>query len=86
MALHGEIKVNGLVIGHWEAQRQSLTLTHPDKDEVLTYCATVSLNSSPDGCPARFWHGEVQHRFGDGALGLMATVLRKGSMMTELKP
>lgn len=83
MALHGEIRVNGMVIGEWEAQRQ--TEHQPEPDDVVHYWAMARQNSTPDGCPAFLERFEVEHRFGDGALALAARVLDKAATLQKMQ-
>ncbi len=91
MSLHGEIKVNGLVIGTWEAVRQGEIQRQPgvarviDPNTTFDYACTANLNSSPDGCPAVLERFTVTHRFGDGALVLASKVLMHAAAMAEAK-
>lgn len=75
MALYGSIRVNGKPIGIWTATRVKGSISHPGPNHVLTYYCTVEQETTLPGCPAIHWHGQVNHRFGDGAVGLAAMVL-----------
>ena len=81
--LHGEIRVNGMVIGAWEAQRHTHTDSQPLADALVSYECMVRQDSIPDGNPAVLWRGKVTHRFGDGALALAASVLMKAVSETD---
>lgn len=74
MALHGEIRVNGMTIGTWEAVRQGDN-ADPQPDDLLTYACAVNHDTTLQGNPAVLETFSVIHRFGDGALALTANVL-----------
>lgn len=79
MALHGEIKVNDLVIGGWEAQRTTPRLDKDKRDgENYTYRCKV-WRRMEDG---KEWREEfeVRHWYEDGALELASKVLRQAAM------
>lgn len=86
MALHGEIRVNGKIIGEWQAKRrvpQGFTMTWtPTPDHVLAYDCIVNQHGTLEDNPPICWTGVVHHRFGDGALGLAAAVLRVATAQT----
>lgn len=65
MALHGPIRVGDLTIGYWSARR---TVALEDREQISTYeCEVVSHDDT---------HAfEVEHRYSDGALALMAKVI-----------
>lgn len=87
MALHGEIRVNGMVIGEWEAQRKSHLHSDPHPSELVTYDCMVRQDSTLQGNPAVLEHFELDHRFGDGALALASAVIRRGMWNAEkIKP
>lgn len=65
MSLWFVLNVADRHIGFFDAQRIS---GGTDPDEVNTYRATVELNGAR-------WSGEVSHRYGDGAFGLVRRVL-----------
>lgn len=68
MALHGDIKINGKIIGAWTARR----LQHPPQ-EVNEYEIAYAY-FEPDGTVHQV-EGTLTHRFGDGATSLAAEVL-----------
>lgn len=75
MALHGPIGITvsdgtNKVIGYWEARR---TVDLEDSEQMSVYECEVRLNADP---PERF---EVEHRYSDGALKLMAKVFDRAS-------
>lgn len=76
MALHGEIKVNGEIIGGWIARRIDF-LDDPDA-EYLYDCRYF------ESSPARQWEDVhalefvVSHRYSDGAAALARKVLTAG--------
>ena len=82
MALHGEIRVNGMTIGEWSAQRSSHLDSQPRADEIVEYDCMARQDSTLEGNPAILWRGKVSHRFGDGALALAAVVLGTALMET----
>lgn len=67
MALHGEIKVNGKIIGEWIAQRKEKAI-----GTVNTYIC--SLSEVVDGV-ARAHHFEIEHTYSDGASVLASKLL-----------
>lgn len=69
MALHGTIRVDGLVIGYWGARRKE----HPP-EAVNTY--EVECEFSDINGVHHHKKGEITHEFGDGALVLASEVLR----------
>lgn len=67
MALHGEIKVNGVVIGEWSAVRRGKT------EEVNRYdCKVWYIDTEHRRMNAKF---AVTHKPQDGALVLASRVL-----------
>lgn len=78
MALHGEIKANGMTIGAWEAQRAAGEKADPGPDDLVTYDCMVRQDSTLQGNEAVLERFEVTHRFGEGALALAALVLEEG--------
>jgi hypothetical protein len=75
MALHGPIGVTlvgggNKVIGYWEARR---TVDLEDHEQLSVYACEVRLNDDP---PQEF---EVEHRYSDGAVALMAKVFSMAS-------
>ena len=68
MSIWFTLRVGPNPIGHFEAQRVA-GATGTDPDDVNVYEATVELK---DGTR---WSGEVSHRYGDGAFGLVRRVL-----------
>lgn len=76
MALHGEIRVNGQTIGGFDITRQS---TLPDggasPDDVFTYHCNVHQDQTLEGNPAIQVGFDIEHRYGDGALALVAKAL-----------
>lgn len=72
MALHGELKVNGDVIGTWSARRLARV-----PEEVNEYECYVQMV----GADAREFH--VEHRFADGAEALAAKVLAEAAWLKQ---
>lgn len=70
MALHGEIKVNGVAIATWEAVRKEKLAK-----DINWYDCKVHYRN-PHGYPMKA-EFSVPHRFGDGALALTAKVIGK---------
>jgi hypothetical protein len=79
--LHGEIRVNGMTIGEWSAQRASHLDETPGPDTVVTYDCMVRQDSTLEGNPAILERFQVEHRFGNGALALAADVLCDGEAL-----
>lgn len=77
MALHGEIRVNGMTIGEWSAQRRS-DQYEVHADSQVVYDCMVRQDSTLEGNPAVLERFTLTHRFGDGALVLVAKVLQRG--------
>lgn len=75
MSLHGDIRVNGKLVGRWSAQR-AMNDVGPDGQNL--YKCDFILNQ-PDGPPSK---GDfiVVHRYQDGALRLAARVLGSAAM------
>lgn len=76
MALHGPIGITltgggNKVIGYWDARR---TTSLNDDDQISTYECEVMHNQDVQ----KF---EVEHRYSDGALVLMAKVFAKATGM-----
>lgn len=69
MALWGEIKVNNEVIAAWSAVRVEKELNGPNR--IYHYKCAVA----PTGRPGVQF--DVYHRYSDGALALMETILRR---------
>lgn len=69
MALHGDISVNGEVIGRWQARRLTV---HLDPDGTAEYdcAATVYADNPPRARTCR-----LTHRYDDGAMVLATKVL-----------
>jgi len=77
MALHGELKVNGHIIGDWSAVRKERVPTGlrlRDVGPKYRYECEMSLNLVTR-------HGDVYHYFNDGA----AVLLKKICRMHELE-
>lgn len=72
MALHGEVKVNRDVVAWWSATRVRGG-TNPD--DINHYQCEVGRAPTRQGLVWSIWHGTVEHRYGDGAIGLAAAVL-----------
>ena len=78
MALHGEIKINGVIIGGWVARRVEM-LDDPD-GEYLYHCHYFEEGPSPAGNFDDIGSLEftVAHRYSDGAAALARKVLTAG--------
>jgi hypothetical protein len=77
MTLHGEIKVNGQVIGAWSARRLSPTLA--ESSTICTYeCGVDYLpregGPSEEPVEQRF---HLEHRYGEGAVALASKILTR---------
>lgn len=70
--LHGDIRVNGILIGEWTAVRQNNT----QKDFNDYRCEINFRDVQGYPCHAE-WH-MTGHRYGDGAVMLAARVLSEG--------
>jgi hypothetical protein len=77
MALHGQIQVNGHVIGGWSAQRREFLVP---ADRPNTYECTAHLNES-----ARATAFVIEHHYGSGALALAAAVLAEADRLLNPK-
>jgi hypothetical protein len=77
VALHGEIKVNGVIIGGWYARRVDPIV---DEDAVHLYACRYFEETTLDGGWADSWSMEftVEHRYSDGAAELARKVLTAG--------
>lgn len=71
MALHGLIAMNGTPIGAWTAVRREKLDDAPHPDTVYTYDCDVEMDSIALGGSRRV-KVVVTHRYGDGALALVA--------------
>lgn len=72
MSLHGEVKINGRVLMQWSARRITGT---PEPDSVNRYhCDVVTGLGTAELHVEQF---TVEHRYGDGAAALAATVLAR---------
>jgi len=70
MALHGELKVNGYIIGDWSAVRKetvSTGLRLRDVGPKYRYECEMTLNGLNQ-------HGDVYHYFNDGAVILLQKI------------
>lgn len=78
MALHGELKVNGYIIGDWSAVRKERLYTDPIERDVgpkFRYACEMTLNGET-------MCGDVYHYFDDGAVVLLQKICK----MYEDKP
>ena len=75
MALHGEIKVNGIPIGAWHARRTEDLLFDA---QVCTYECGVEYYGVGMSDPAR-QEFTVRHRYDEGAVALAAKVLTRST-------
>lgn len=76
MALHGPIGITlvgggNKVIGYWDARR---TVDLHDSEQTSVYACDVMLNDESQ-------QFEVEHRYSDGALVLLAKVIAKAAGM-----
>jgi hypothetical protein len=70
VALHGEIKINGQVIGAWQARRLETLI---DETQVSTYeCSVDYVGRGGQMTQERF---ELRHRYSEGAISLASQVL-----------
>lgn len=69
MALHGDISVNGEVIGRWQARRRTLSV-NPDGTAEYDCVASMYADNPPRARTCR-----LTHRYDDGAMVLAAKVL-----------
>lgn len=84
MALHGEVRVNGMTIGGWEVQRATFLDREPEADDLVVYRYMVRQDSTLQGNEAVLSRGQVVHRFGDGAVALIAEVY--AAVAEEVRP
>lgn len=75
--LHGEVKVNGNVIGEWKAVRQTM-----DANQFNNYNCFIRFQDMQGYTNEARWE-LIGHGFGNGAISLAARVLREG--MTKAK-
>lgn len=69
MALHGNVSVNGRIVGHWSAQRTSAR-----RDEVNVYdCEVVTYGTETLAAGRETF--QLEHRYDDGPMALAAKVL-----------
>ena len=84
MALHGMIQVNSISIGWWSAVRVT-TGPQPAPDDMVAYNCQVRQSKTLEGNSGVNWQGQVQHRFGDGALALASEVLAAANAASHLQ-
>lgn len=77
MALHGDISINGQLLGTWEAVRQQEL---KDVDQVSDYICKVWWRA-----PTYNFAFTVAHRYSDGAEELTALVLKKARRLRLLE-
>lgn len=75
--LHGEIKMNGITIGEWFAERRERHYP-PNEENGPLYLYECFLKYRDIGGYPMEAKYEVKHRYGDGALRLAANVIAKG--------
>lgn len=77
--LHGNVELNGTVIGQWTATR-----TGPVKHEFNDYFCTIWYRGTDGYLYERQWH-IWGHHAGNGAFSLAARVLQEGGMHAKRK-
>lgn len=84
MALHGLISVNGATIGGWVAVRRGEN-PNPEPDDLLTYDCDVQMHEDAVGGPRKV-SVVVVHRYGDGALELVAKLTAAAATAPRYAP
>ena len=79
MSLHGEIRVNGQTIGGFEITRQTTLPDEQSHDDVYTYAVDVRQDETLQGNPSIHERFDLEHRYGDGALALVAKALTEAN-------
>lgn len=74
--LHGEVQVNGLTIGEWSITRSEIPDKETGPDDLVTYNCVVKQSATLNGAPAVDETFVVSHRYGDGAIKLIAKALQ----------
>lgn len=84
--LHGDLRVNGRIIGVWSAQRLDPLgpmIDHDDEEHV--YDVGIRFGDPPLYLK-RALHGRVRHRYGDGPVVLASLALDPSRWLDRAEP
>lgn len=86
MALHGLVSINGSTLGGWSITRREKGDDHPAADQVFSYDVDLQLVPEAAGRRDRKANLVITHRYGDGAVALMAKAFAAAAAELEDHP